>query len=309
MKKILINLNSKDEVFNFGEKIAILINNDFPNLDTILTKDKTSFENQIAHVDYIVTWQFKKEYYSEDLKAKAIFTPAAGHDWVAHDPSGKIKVTHGTFHGTLAAQSLLGSILFFNRRSHIALANQKAHIWDRSFTKGTNLLKNQRILIYGYGSIGRKCAETLKPFGPKIYGLKQSITSEFDKLGTTIITKTELPAIIKEMDHIVFLLPKNSSTNNVFGAKDFKQVKNSVYIHNLGRGNCIGESEIINALDNKLIAGAYLDVFDKEPLAETSKLWDYNNVVITPHSSCMFEEYYSEYYTELKKHLLLGASK
>ena len=68
-------------------------------------------------------------------------------------------------------------------------------------------------------------------------------------------------------------------------------MKQGAFLYNLGRGNCFGEEELMNALMDGPLAGAGLDVFTEEPLPASSPLWDQPNVLITPHSSAISQEY------------------
>ena len=92
-------------------------------------------------------------------------------------------------------------------------------------------------------------------------------------------------------DHVVFVLPGGSETDGIFTARHFTAMKPGAYLYNLGRGNCYLEDDLLIALKNGRIAGAGLDVFAEEPLSADSLLWNHPNVVITPHSSAISQEY------------------
>ena len=68
--------------------------------------------------------------------------------------------------------------------------------------------------------------------------------------------------------------------------------KSSIFI-NIGRGSTVKEDDLIAALKQKMIAGAVLDVFEKEPLSESSELWDFENVYISPHCACFDKDLYN----------------
>ena len=82
-------------------------------------------------------------------------------------------------------------------------------------------------------------------------------------------------------------------------------MKNSSYIINVGRGQTIVEKDLIYALKNNLIAGAGLDVFEKEPLSEDSELWNLDNVIITPHVAGLSQNYWDKEYKLFKKNYKL----
>lgn len=112
-----------------------------------------------------------------------------------------------------------------------------------------------------------------------------------------------LPEIIGTADHIVTILPNDASTDNILRPEHFNLMKRSAFFYNIGRGNCYKEETLVNALTAGHIAGAGLDVFEKEPLPETSELWTMNNVFIMPHSSAICKQYLDFYIDELLEKL------
>jgi phosphoglycerate dehydrogenase-like enzyme len=153
-------------------------------------------------------------------------------------------------------------------------------------------LFSQKVLIIGFGSLGKSMAELLEAFGARITGVKRNTTgfdgnSDIDKLITFDLLEEELPYA----DHVVFVLPGEVETDGIFTARHFKAMKQGAYLYNLGRGNCYREEDLINALKDGSLAGAGLDVFAEEPLPLTSPLWELPNVLITPHSSAISREY------------------
>ena len=144
----------------------------------------------------------------------------------------------------------------------------------------------------GLGSLGRSMAELLKAFGAHTTGVRRSLTGcagqpEVDRL----ITFDEMEAELPHADHVVLVLPGGTATDGIFTARHFNAMRPGAYLYNLGRGNCYREGDLLAALANGPLAGAGLDVFAEEPLPATSPLWEKHNVLITPHSSAISQEY------------------
>jgi phosphoglycerate dehydrogenase-like enzyme len=95
----------------------------------------------------------------------------------------------------------------------------------------------------------------------------------------------ELPNLLKEADFVVNALPGTVHTKGIFDLKLFKKFKETSYFINIGRGTSVVEKDLVEALEERIIAGAGLDVFEVEPLPEISPLWKLENVIITPHYS------------------------
>ena len=92
-------------------------------------------------------------------------------------------------------------------------------------------------------------------------------------------------------DFVVICLPLTKETHHLFSREKFNCMKPTAVLINIGRGAIVHEKELIEALENKVIAGAALDVQETEPLPPDSPLWDMENVVITPHHSGISEKY------------------
>ena len=250
------------------------------------------FKEQIIDADIILCWTFKANDYELAPKLQAIFTPAAGREWIAEDPAGKVHIFHSHFHGTLMAESLLGMISYFNNSFSAAIAFQKNKIWGRESIPQRIMLQGQHIIIVGYGSIGKKCAEVLIRNGCSVTGVKRDPEYDSDPdNGSALIPFDKLTAYLSTADHVVLILPDNQSTTAIITREHIQAMKSSAVLHNIGRGNCLADKDLSWALKNGMIKGAALDVFETEPLPATSTLWEYDNVLITPHSTCFYDEY------------------
>jgi phosphoglycerate dehydrogenase-like enzyme len=104
-------------------------------------------------------------------------------------------------------------------------------------------------------------------------------------------------------------VPLTPKTSKLIGEKELRAMKPTAYLINISRGGIVDEDALIRALDEKWIAGAGLDVTAIEPLPPTSRLWDFDNVVLTPHVSGAQEDYLvlgTELFCENIKRYLIG---
>ena len=90
---------------------------------------------------------------------------------------------------------------------------------------------------------------------------------------------------LSKADYVVVALPHTPETENMLGEREFRAMKRSTYLVNVGRGTVIEEPVMVRALEERWIAGAYLDAFAEEPLPEDHVLWDMENVFLVPHDS------------------------
>jgi phosphoglycerate dehydrogenase-like enzyme len=299
-----ICLFSTIDAFTITPDMVTPLRASFPLHTFTLINNFETLQQSLHEYDILITWKFRQEWYCKASRLRAIFTPAAGAEWIERDPDKTIPLFHGTFHGPLMAETLTAMILFFNKQFHHAHADQKQHHWNRNSFSSGKRLGSQTVLFYGFGSIARTCAKLLKQFGCTIWAVKRSEPDPLrDDCTDKIVSPSEVYQYTDKADHIVSILPSNESTNNIFNREFFSHTKSSGYFYNLGRGNCCNESDLLWALDNNRIAGAGLDVFQTEPLPPDSPLWDHPNVLIYPHASAINSDYMPFYIAELRQTL------
>lgn len=292
INNLLINLHNSIDAFSIKQRHIDLIGEMLPHTRITVVKGTSDFLEKLPEADCVLTWAFKTEWYESAPRLKAVFTPAAGHDWVARDPSGRVSTFYGSFHGRIMRESLLSMILHFNRRIGQSRADQQKKIWGRLDYSRCSALFNQRVLIVGFGALGRSMAELLKAFGARVTAVKRDISGfegnpDIEKVISFDRIEEELPYA----DHVVLVLPGGAETDGIITARHFAAIKQGAYLYNLGRGNCYREEALLNALKHGPLAGTGLDVFAEEPLPADSALWEQDNVLITPHSSAISREY------------------
>jgi len=289
---LLIHLHHNIDAFSFKQRHLDQLREALPDTRITVACDNRDFMARLPDADAVLAWVFKAEWYDEARKLKVLFTPAAGHDWVAEDPSGRVQTHYGTFHGRIMRESLLSLMLCFNRCIGRSLDDQKNRHWGRLDYSSCVALFSQQVLLVGYGSLGRSMAELLKAFGAGVTGVKRSVAGcDAGSVVDRVIPFDRLEEELPHADHVVLLLPGGAETDGIFTARHFDAMKQGAYLYNLGRGNCYREADLLHALQNGPLAGAGLDVFAEEPLPPESPLWQQPNVVITPHSSAISREY------------------
>ena len=182
------------------------------------------------------------------------------------------------------AQHLMAMMLGLSRGLPASAAEQMGERRWMFFERRaeSRLLNGQTILLLSYGAIAKRLVELLAPFGMKIYALRRRAYSE---AGVHVIDEGRLSAVLPLADHIVNILPENEATHRYVNARRLALAKPGAFFYNIGRGPTVDEQALINALESGRLGGAYLDVFDAEPLPATSPLWTTRNCWITPHTA------------------------
>lgn len=142
-----------------------------------------------------------------------------------------------------------------------------------------NLLHGKTVGIIGAGKIGREVARILKAFGCYVIAYNRSKIED-----ENIDKQTSLDELLKESDIVTIHCPLTKETEGLIGKKEFDQMKKSAILINTARGKIVNNEELAKALNDKSIAGAGIDVFDKEPPIEINyPLFHSPNVIVSPH--------------------------
>jgi D-3-phosphoglycerate dehydrogenase / 2-oxoglutarate reductase len=151
--------------------------------------------------------------------------------------------------------------------------------WDRNSFKGVELYK-KTLGVIGMGKIGTEVAKRAKSFGMNILGFDPYLTEErAQKLG---ITKASLDLIAQESDFITIHTPLTNDTRGIINDEYLGKTKKGVRFVNCARGGIIDEKALVRAIQSGHVAGAALDVFEKEPVADP-ELLENPNIIVTPH--------------------------
>ncbi len=199
----------------------------------------------------------------------------------------KIIITNSSgVHPIPIAEHVFGFIIMLSRNIHKSLRQQITFKkWSRSYEYfHPEELSGKSILIVGMGRIGEKIAEIAKVFGMEVTAVVRNLTKK-RKTSLKLFILKDLDKAVRTADFAINCLPETDETKDIFDKKIFSKFKQTAYFINIGRGTTVVEKDLENALEKNTIAGAGLDVFAKEPLSSDSKLWNLENVIITPHYS------------------------
>jgi phosphoglycerate dehydrogenase-like enzyme len=198
----------------------------------------------------------------------------------SHLPDNYVLTGVKELFGSLMSEYVLGYILARERSILATARNQQEKIWHRIKYRS---LSGITIGIVGLGSIGRELARTASHFKMRTLGLKRT-PGAVDHV-EQIYQPTELHQFLPQLDYLVLVLPDTFETRHFISKNELALMKDSSVLINVGRGVTIDQDDLIAALQNRIIGGAILDVFEDEPLPADNPLWDLDNVVITPHNS------------------------
>jgi phosphoglycerate dehydrogenase-like enzyme len=214
--------------------------------------------------------------------------------------------TASGIHATPIGEYTIGSMLAFAHGFHTTMRSQLKREWRRNsqFMDTVDSLRDKNLGVIGYGSIGRETARIGHALGMTVLALKRNPDDHLDtgwnppgvgdpegRIPSRWFGPEEREALLSESDFITVTLPMTPHTRGFIGARDFAAMRPNAYLVNIGRGEVIDQNAMIEALKANRIAGAGLDVFEREPLEPESELWDLENVILTPHMSGAYKDY------------------
>ena len=184
--------------------------------------------------------------------------------------------------GPQMSEYVFGYLLVHERRMWEHRRSQQKRHWAPT---ENGRLRGKTLGLLGVGSIGAHLAGTAKHFGMTVRGYSR--LSETCPDVDTYYHGADLLAFAKGLDYLVCSLPNTSATGRLAGKALFDVLPSSAIFINVGRGGAVDEGALVEALRSNQIAGAVLDVFETEPLPESSPLWDFPNVFITFHTAAV----------------------
>jgi phosphoglycerate dehydrogenase-like enzyme len=172
-------------------------------------------------------------------------------------------------------------MLFFAKDLRRMLRNQEAGKWAPF---DIEMLEGRTLGIVGYGEIGRATAELAHAFGMRVMAIRRRASLSTDDPNLDAVYPPEqLEDMLAAADYVVVAAPNTPETRGMIGEPELNYMKSSAVIINVGRGPVIVETALVQALENKRIRGAALDVFDHEPLPDGHPFYSCDNVLLSPH--------------------------
>jgi len=207
---------------------------------------------------------------------------------LARGPETPLTNAKGAFSSSLAEYALL-AMLHFDKQVTRLQANRQGKKWER-FTM--SVLKGKAVGFIGFGDIAKATARLCKAFDMRILALRNSHDLSEEGLVDVVYYSDENKLeIFRQSDFLVCSLPGGAPTYHFCGAEEFAAVKPSSVFISVGRGSAIDESALATALQCGALKGAALDVFETEPLPESSPLWSFDNIIISSHNADLTSDY------------------
>ncbi len=229
----------------------------------------------------------------EFLDAGFVHCIRAGYDEFdtdAYAEAGVPLANSSGIHGATVSEVAIGYMLSLARLLHVYRDHQNETEWytpdyGRPFT-----VENERLCVVGLGTIGRAIASRGEGLGMEVVGVRRS--TEPVPGVAELYHPEELHEAIGDARFVAIATPHTPETDGLFGPAEFAAMREDAYLVNVARGPIVDESALVDALEDGEIAGAGLDVFEIEPLPADSPLWEFEEVIVSPHKGSATNRYH-----------------
>jgi phosphoglycerate dehydrogenase-like enzyme len=251
-------------------------------------------EGNVEGVEVLLSEGGNRTHYGEELDWEdylKFFTPSL--EWVMLCSTGfsqniapaiargEVTLTNSPgIHTIPISEGVLAAMLDHAKLLQQRRKDQRERLWaQRKCTE----LHGATVLLIGLGNIGRRVAHLCKTFGMRVTGTKRRM--EPVEGVDLVFPANELAKNLPEADYVVVAAPITPLTERMLGEREFRAMKETAYLINVGRGRIVDESVMVKALKEKWIGGAYLDCHVKEPLPQDHPLWSIENAFVVAHDS------------------------
>jgi len=231
-------------------------------------------------IDTALVWNHPRGVLKKFKNLNLICSLGAGVDHLVSDPDipKGVKITRiiDPLLSFSMSNYIIMAVLQYHRRFDKYIQDQKNKKWDNNLNTEVSV----SIGVLGLGTLGGDAAIKLKNIGFKVYGYSPS---QKKINGIKCYSGNRMNEFLKKINVLVCTVPYTPKTHGLLSNKLFNQLKSPTYLINVARGKVQKEEDIINAIDKGILTGAFLDVFEKEPLPASSPLWSNKKIKITPH--------------------------
>lgn len=256
------------------------------DLEVVFTDDKDLIEARLEDIE-VAAGSFPRDLMKRAARLRWFQQWGAGADWLIKHPElvekDFILTNVSGVHAVPISEHIFAYLLAFARGFPKALRDQAANRWPED--RGAFFeLAGQTMLLLGTGAIGARTAKLAQAFEMRIKGVRRNPDKAVPHVDE-MVALDDLHGALPDADVVVLTLPLTKDTRHIIAEPELRAMKGSAHLVNIGRGGLIHEADLVRALQEGWIAGAGLDVFEEEPLPESSPLWSLGNVILTPHTS------------------------
>jgi len=301
--KLLIVVHHRLDLWNvpawFGQRLA----EEFPQLQVVQRNTYDGVEADLRDAEIIFTISLRPEQFALARKLRWIQTPTAAVHQFLFDELAKSEVVltnSSEVHGPVVAEHVMALILALAKKIPQVALLQQRRVWGQEaiWKQGPppREVAGATLGLIGVGSIGRRVAKMASALGMRVIAVREHVENGNPEGVEAVFPPSALDEVLGQSDYVVLAAPLIDATRRLINAARLAAMKPDSYLINVGRGPQVDEAALADALRNRRIAGAALDVFEREPLPADSPLWSLENLLITPHTAGLTDKLWHRHY-------------
>jgi phosphoglycerate dehydrogenase-like enzyme len=307
--KVLIVHYHPFELWHAPAWLRERLQSEFPQLKVLQLPNYDRVPEEIADTDVFIGWFLRPEQFVAAQKLKWIHSPAAAvHQLMFPEVvRSSVLVTNSTgVHGPVVAEHAITVLLALAKRLPQAMRYQAKKKWSQEQLwqerPRPREVDGATVAVIGMGVIGSEFTRRAKALGMKVLAVRENPgkgTGGADE----VFGSAQIDDVLPRADYVLLCTPVTPATTHIMNRARIKRMKPDAHLINVARGTLVDEPDLLEALRNRTIAGAALDVFEEEPLPEQSPFWELDNVLITPHTAAVTERLWERHFQLIVENL------
>jgi len=301
--KLLIVVQHRLDLWNVPEWFGQRLSQEFPKLQITQRNSYEGVEEDLRDVEILFTLSLRPEQFAAASQLRWIHAPSAAvHQLLFPElVKSEVVVTNSReVHGPVVAEHVMALIFALAKKIPQAVILQEKRTWGQEaiWKQGAHPreIAGATVGLIGVGSIGRRVAQMASALGMRVIAVREHVEKEKPDGVEAVFAPSQLDDMLKQSDYVVLAAPLIAATQGLINADRLAAMKPEACLINVGRGPQVDEAALITALRTGRIAGAALDVFEREPLPPESPLWNVDNLLITPHTAGLTDKLWHRHY-------------
>jgi len=300
--KLLIVVHHRFDLWNVPTWFSKQLAQEFSQLQIAHRDSYDGIQHELQDTEILFTISLRPEQFAITRNLRWIHAPtAAVHQFLFEElvESEVVLTNSREVHGPVVAEHVMALIFALAKKIPQAAVLQQKHVWgQQAIWDGSRPreIAGATLGLIGLGSIGRRVATAASAIGMRVIAVREHVEKGTPDGVEQVFPPSGLDELLKQSDYVVVAAPLIASTERLINAARLAVMKPDSFLINVGRGAQVDETALADALRSRKIAGAALDVFEREPLPADSPLWDLDNLLITPHTAGLTEKLWHRHY-------------
>jgi phosphoglycerate dehydrogenase-like enzyme len=301
--KLLIVVHHRLDLWNVPEWFGQRLSQEFPKLQITQRNSYEGVEEPLHDAEVLFTLSLRPEQFAAAPQLRWIHAPSAAVHQLLFPQlvKSEVVVTNSReVHGPVVAEHVIALIFALAKKIPQAVRLQEKRTWGQEaiWKQGAHPreIAGATLGLIGVGSIGRRVGQMASALSMCVIAVREHPEKGKPDGVQAVFAPSQLDDMLRQSDYVVLAAPLIAATQGLINADRLAVMKPEACLINVGRGAQVDEAALITALSTRRIAGAALDVFEREPLPPESPLWNVDNLLITPHTAGLTEKLWHRHY-------------